>query len=104
MIPKIKKILYATDLSPNSAYAFRYAINSAINHEGLLEYAERMGNSGVIRRLGYISDYYNLGLDIRKPETRGYLYVDPTLPHVGRRIARWRLIDNLTPIIERAIA
>jgi nucleotide-binding universal stress UspA family protein len=32
MIPKIKKILYATDLSPNSAYAFRYAINSAIKH------------------------------------------------------------------------
>ena len=33
MIPKIKKILYATDLSPNSAYAFRYAINSAIKHD-----------------------------------------------------------------------
>jgi nucleotide-binding universal stress UspA family protein len=32
MIPTIKKILYATDLSPNSAYAFRYAINSAIKH------------------------------------------------------------------------
>jgi nucleotide-binding universal stress UspA family protein len=26
MIPEIKKILYATDLSPNSAHAFRYAI------------------------------------------------------------------------------
>lgn len=32
MIPKIKKILYATDLSENSAYAFRYAINSARHH------------------------------------------------------------------------
>jgi nucleotide-binding universal stress UspA family protein len=29
MIPKIKKILYVTDLSKNSAYALRYAINSA---------------------------------------------------------------------------
>jgi nucleotide-binding universal stress UspA family protein len=29
MIPKIKKILYATDLSENSAYAFRYAVGSA---------------------------------------------------------------------------
>ena len=29
----IKKILYATDLSPNSAYVFRYAINSAIKHD-----------------------------------------------------------------------
>ena len=32
MIPTIKKILYATDLSKNSAYAFRYAINSAKKH------------------------------------------------------------------------
>ena len=33
MIPKIKNILYATDLSKNSAYAFRYAINSAVHHD-----------------------------------------------------------------------
>jgi len=29
MIPKIKKILYATDLSKNSAYAFYYALDMA---------------------------------------------------------------------------
>ena len=33
MLPTIRRILYATDLSPNSAYAFRYAINSAIKHD-----------------------------------------------------------------------
>lgn len=33
MIPDIKKILYATDLADNSAYAFRYAINSAVKHD-----------------------------------------------------------------------
>jgi nucleotide-binding universal stress UspA family protein len=33
MIPKINKILYATDLSANSAYAFRYAVNSAEHHD-----------------------------------------------------------------------
>jgi len=33
MIPKIKNILYATDLTKNSAYAFRYAINSAQKHD-----------------------------------------------------------------------
>ena len=33
MIPQIKKILYATDLSQNSVFAFRYAINSAITHD-----------------------------------------------------------------------
>ena len=33
MIPKIKKILYTTDLSDNSAYVLRYAINSAKTHD-----------------------------------------------------------------------
>ncbi len=32
MIPKIKKILYATDLSKNSAYAFYYAVDMAKKH------------------------------------------------------------------------
>jgi nucleotide-binding universal stress UspA family protein len=36
MIPKIRRILYATDLSPNSAYAFQYAINSAVRHDANL--------------------------------------------------------------------
>jgi nucleotide-binding universal stress UspA family protein len=33
MIPKIRKILYTTDLSDNSAYVFRYALNSAEVHD-----------------------------------------------------------------------
>jgi nucleotide-binding universal stress UspA family protein len=36
MIPKIRKILYTTDLSPNSAYVFRYAVNSADKHDARL--------------------------------------------------------------------
>ena len=32
MIPEIQKILYTTDLSENSTYAFRYAVNSAKHH------------------------------------------------------------------------
>jgi nucleotide-binding universal stress UspA family protein len=33
MIPQIKKILYATDLSKNSSYAFFYAIDMAKKHD-----------------------------------------------------------------------
>ncbi len=32
MIPKIKKILYATDLSKNSSFAFLYAVDMARRH------------------------------------------------------------------------
>jgi nucleotide-binding universal stress UspA family protein len=55
MIPKIEKILYATDLSPNSAYAFRYVSNSAKKHnarivilhvfEGLSQTAQMLVNT-----------------------------------------------------------
>ncbi|MBN2438271.1 MAG: universal stress protein [Deltaproteobacteria bacterium] len=33
MLPKIQNVLYATDLSRNSAYAFRYAVNTARKHD-----------------------------------------------------------------------
>jgi nucleotide-binding universal stress UspA family protein len=33
MIPEIKKILYATDLTKNSAYAFFYAVDMARKHD-----------------------------------------------------------------------
>ena len=33
MPPQIKKILYATDLSKNSSYAFLYAIDMAKKHD-----------------------------------------------------------------------
>jgi len=33
MIPKIKRVLYTTDLSENSMYAFRYAVNTIEKHD-----------------------------------------------------------------------
>lgn len=37
MIPKINKILYTTDLSPNSAYVFRYALSAAEVHDAKID-------------------------------------------------------------------
>ena len=59
MIPKIQKILYATDLSINSSYAFRYTINSAKQHNAeivILHVVEEVPNS--IRSLlsSYLED------------------------------------------------
>lgn len=36
MVPEIKKILYATDLSANSGYVLRYALNEAKKHNATL--------------------------------------------------------------------
>jgi len=59
MIPEIKRILYTTDLSPNSAYAFRYAINSAKKHDAtiiILHVVEEMAPFFQEKRLKTISE------------------------------------------------
>ncbi len=58
MIPKIEKILYATDLSKNSAYAFRYAVNSAANHGAqiyLLHVLQRMPSNQEALLQGFLT-------------------------------------------------
>lgn len=58
MIPEIKRILYTTDLSQNSAYAFRYAVNSAKKHDAsiiILHVVEEMAPFFEEERLKRIS-------------------------------------------------
>jgi len=64
------------------------------NPNKLVNYAERIGNSGVIRRLGYLNDLFSLQMDISSIKTRNYLLLDPTLPKKGETNAKWRLIIN----------
>jgi nucleotide-binding universal stress UspA family protein len=48
MIPEIRKILYATDLSANSAFAFRHAAAAACRHNAriiILHVIERLSSS-----------------------------------------------------------
>ena len=58
MIPKINKILYTTDLSPNSAYAFRYAINSAEKHNAdiIILHILELPSATI---LGLLEDYFD---------------------------------------------
>ena len=57
MIPKINRILYATDLSPNAEYAFRFAINSAMKHDAriiILHVIEPI-SANVYAQLGFVA-------------------------------------------------
>ena len=67
----------------------------------LLEYAERLGNRTVYKRLGYLVDV--LGLDApeliaacRDRLSSGFSLLDPSLPAQGRYTRRWRLRLNGT--------
>ena len=61
----------------------------------LVEYAQKLDNSGVIRRLGYLCEFLAIDIDIPEIKTRNYLLLDPPMPHKGPKNAKWRLIINL---------
>jgi len=69
--------------------------NNKFNQKKLQNYAQRIGNSGVLRRLGYLCELLNIKIKLPKLNTRNYLLLDPTIPEKGPKSAKWRLIVNL---------
>ncbi|MBE9593727.1 MAG: hypothetical protein IMF19_09630, partial [Proteobacteria bacterium] len=75
------------------AKALKYG--SELDKKKLVDYAKKLNNSGVIRRLGYLCDLFGIDIGIPKIKTRNYLLLDTTMPHKGPKNAKWRLIINL---------
>ena len=69
--------------------------NNKFDRKKLENYAQRIGNSGVLRRLGYLCELLNIKIKLPKLNTRNYLLLDPTMPEKDTKNARWRLIINL---------
>ena len=69
--------------------------NNKFDRKKLENYAQRIGNSGVLRRLGYLCELLNIKISLPKINTRNYLLLDPTMPEKDTKNARWRLIINL---------
>lgn len=61
----------------------------------ILDYIDRIGNTGVLRRFGYLCDLYGVDIDIPTVDTRSYLKLDPTMPDKGDKSSKWRLIVNV---------
>jgi nucleotide-binding universal stress UspA family protein len=59
MLPEIRKILFASDLSPNSRYAFGYAASLADRYDAkitVLHVLERLNPSTVMEVQGYLGE------------------------------------------------
>jgi predicted transcriptional regulator of viral defense system len=70
--------------------------------ERLIDYALRLRNGAVVRRLGYLLDLYEIAapdeLDrLRRSLTATYAELDPTLPAEGTYVSGWRLRVNVSP-------
>jgi predicted transcriptional regulator of viral defense system len=57
-------------------------------------YSKEIGNSGVVRRLGYICDKLRIPITLPEVKVKNYLLLDPSLPRSGYTNAKWRLIIN----------
>jgi len=69
--------------------------NNKFNRKKLENYAQRIGNSGVLRRLGYLCEVLNIKIKLPELDTRNYLLLNPTMSEKGPKSAKWRLIINL---------
>jgi len=68
----------------------------------LIDYALRLGVGAVVRRLGYLLDFYQIAapedLDrLRSSLSATYAVLDPMLPAEGPYVSSWRLRLNVAP-------
>jgi predicted transcriptional regulator of viral defense system len=66
-----------------------------LKHQQLKDYALRIGNYAVIRRLGFLYDQMGIQLNLPPPRSKEYLLLDPTMTSAGHKDPKWRLIINL---------
>jgi len=72
-----------------------------INYNKLLRYAQRMRNSSIMKRLGFILEIFGVDKKIdmeilRKNLKSGFSPLDPLLPHKGSYLSRWNLLINIS--------
>ena len=72
-----------------------YLVHPYRDDEKLIEYADRLGNGAVFKRLGFLTEQdpsvRRLADECKKRLTKGLAKLDPSLGK-GRIIGRWRLI------------
>lgn len=71
-----------------------------VNFEKILNYAQKIGNSAVAKRFGYLLEILDLDKKISissllKIVKNGYSSLDPLLPKKGKYNSRWNLIVNI---------
>ena len=107
MIPSIKKILYATDLSHNSPYVFRYAMNSAIRHDAeiiILHVFEELSPANraalsvyLDEKQSYLDPFQGLYAEIANDMLVRLKKLDPDQLRGLRRISELRFASQLAP-------
>lgn len=68
----------------------------------IVSYAERVGNTAIVKRLGYLVESFELNVEseilsmMRAMISPGMSALDPTLPKAGAYNTRWNLLVNIS--------
>ena len=73
--------------------------DNSLNYNQLREYAVKLDNFAVIRRLGYLSEKMGVPINLPLPRSNKYLLLDPTMPAKGENDPKWRLVINQDTIL-----
>lgn len=75
--------------------------NKGISYEKIVDYAIKMGNATIIKRMGYLSDVLEINFDERlkkrmlKSISKGYSVLDPSIKlRKGKYNEKWKLLLN----------
>lgn len=83
------------------------AVKSLLNAKGkvsfrrLVKYGERMGNSAILKRLGFLIEVLGIEVDrrmlksVRRKISPGFSPLDPTRKRKGRIVTGWNLLVNI---------
>jgi predicted transcriptional regulator of viral defense system len=73
--------------------------NARLDYEKLLDYAERMKNKALLKRLGFLSEKLGLGIESRiklsEKDRKSFALLDPSMPPTGRFSYKWGLRINV---------
>jgi predicted transcriptional regulator of viral defense system len=69
----------------------------------LANYALKIDNFAVVRRLGYLCDRMEIPINLPLPPSKKYLLLDPAMPAKGKNDPKWRLMINTDTVIPEAL-
>ncbi|MDD1703589.1 MAG: hypothetical protein LUQ31_11485 [Methanoregula sp.] len=75
----------------------------SLDYNQLSNYALKIDNFAVVRRLGYLCERMDIPVNLPLPPSKKYLLLDPTMPAKGKNDPKWRLVINHDIILPESL-
>ncbi|OPX65740.1 hypothetical protein [Methanoregula sp. PtaB.Bin085] len=75
----------------------------SLDYNQLRNYALKIDNFAVVRRLGYLCERMAIPINLPLPPSKKYLLLDPTMPAKGKNDPKWRLVINNDTVLPESL-